>query len=121
MRRLHPSQSGRGLAPPLAGASGFPKSLPRLRFGLRTGSPTVGISEDCPFLSNFEQREVEAKKQGYKQGLLEGIQALLSFRLPDHEKDLMARLERVNDPERLERFLEAATTVGAEELTNMLP
>jgi hypothetical protein len=70
-----------------------------------------------PFLSYFEQRELDAEKRG----LLKGIQALLSLRLPEQEKALLARAERVNDLELLRRVLDAASAANAEELNKLLP
>jgi hypothetical protein len=70
-----------------------------------------------PFISYFEQRELDAEKRG----LVEGIQAMLSVRLPDKEKVLTARIEQVNDLTLLRRVLRAATAADVEELNKLLP
>jgi hypothetical protein len=74
-----------------------------------------------PFLSNFEQRELEAKNQGQKIGLLEAIQTSLSLRLPKQEKALMERAEQVTDLELLRRVLKAAIAADVKELKRILP
>jgi hypothetical protein len=74
-----------------------------------------------PFLSYFEEREQEAQKQGAKSGLLEGIQVVLQLRLPEQEKTLLARAERVDDLELLRRVLKAASAADVEQLNRLLP
>jgi hypothetical protein len=70
-----------------------------------------------PFLSYFEERERDAEKRG----LLEGIRAVLSLRLPKKEKVLMARAEQVDDLQLLRRVLEAAIAADSKTLNQLLP
>src|SRR5262245_6356007 len=77
---------------------------------------------NMPFLSYPEQLALEAgEKRGLLSGLVKGIQAMLHVRLPDQEKALMARVERVDDPEVLGRVLEAASAADVQSLNKLLP
>jgi hypothetical protein len=58
-----------------------------------------------PFISVFEQREIDAEKRG----LLKGIRAMLTVQLPQQAQSLLARVEHVDDVAMLDRILQAAT------------
>jgi hypothetical protein len=70
-----------------------------------------------PFVSYFEQRELDAEKRG----LLEGIKAMLAVQIPQQEKSLLARAERIDDLDQLRRVLQAAAAANSEELNRLLP
>jgi hypothetical protein len=70
-----------------------------------------------PFISYFEQRELDAEKRG----LLKGIKAMLHLQLPEQEKALMARVEQVGDLELLTRILDSASARDVEGLNKLLP
>ena len=52
---------------------------------------------------------------------MNGIQAMLSVRLPEQEKTLMQRVEQVNDLELLRHVLKAAAAADVEQLNKLLP